>query len=323
MINIIRPIVAPGTHPVETGRYLLATHKIDEMFETVEQWFDNRATGGIIYGRPRLGKSRAIQYLIRTLPQKLGKDIPIFMVCCKQYKQPNEGVFFEDLLNDVGHGLPFSGKANIKRDRLTKYLIEKADTSGYKRIIIFMDDAQRLHEIQYGWLMDIYNALDRVGITLTVILVGQEEIIHQRSVFISERKTQIIGRFMVQQHQFSGIESVEEIRGCLAGYDTDCSYPVESDWSFTRYFFPEAFGNGERLENWAEELYDIFIEERQKAGIKKPLEIPMQYLTSTIEYCLKKFGANGRNEEWLTKAHWKEALKKSGFIEAETYHEIV
>lgn len=319
-----RPLVPKGSHPIETGRYLIATNEIIRMYHTVTQWIENRSPGGIIYGRPRLGKTKAIHYLMVDLPSEFGKYLPVFFMCCRQYKQPNENVFFEDLLKDVGHGLPASGKPNVKRDRLLKFFLERVESSGQKRIVLFIDDAQRLFEIQYDWLMDIYNELDRAGASMTVILVGQEELIHQRSAFIQARKAQIIGRFMVHEHKFTGIKNLVDLSACLSGYDTKSEYPKESGWSFTRYYFPEAFFMKEfRLEQCAEDLYDVFKSLRQEAGLMKQTEIPMQYLTLTVEYALRRFGVNGEDVEWLTRTHWKEAIKQSGYIEAEMYQEVV
>lgn len=248
---------------------------------------------------------------------------PMYFFLCRKYKNPSEGTFFEDLLKDLGHSAAFSGKANVKRVRLLKFLLEQADTAGQNRIIFFIDDAQRLHEIHYDWLMDIYNELDRAGISLTVFLVGQDELLHQRSVFLELGKHQIIGRFMVQQHQFKGIMNINDLRECLNGYDENCEYPHDSGWSYTRYYFPEAFDNNYRLENCAEDIYKVIEQLRTEAGIrKKSFEIPMQYLTLTIEYALRNFGADGKELDWLNQNNWVEAVKNSGYIEAEIYQGI-
>jgi hypothetical protein len=58
-----RPFVPKGSHPIETGRYLLATNQIIRLHDNLVRWIENRAPGGIIYGRPRLGKTRAIHAL--------------------------------------------------------------------------------------------------------------------------------------------------------------------------------------------------------------------------------------------------------------------
>lgn len=40
--NSIRPYIPKGTHPVETGKYLISTNEIDRMYQTVLQWIGNR-----------------------------------------------------------------------------------------------------------------------------------------------------------------------------------------------------------------------------------------------------------------------------------------
>jgi hypothetical protein len=49
----------------------------------------------------------------------------------------------------------------------------------------------------------------------------------------------------------------------------------------------------------------------------------MQYFTLTVEYAMRRFGANGEDVEWLNRAHWKQALINSGYIEAEAYQDVV
>src|ERR1700730_12688713 len=101
--NYIRPYVPPGCHPIETGRYLIPTKEIERMEDTVTQWIINRTPGGIIYGRPRIGKTRAINYLMHYLPSEFDGNIPIFQTRCRKYNTPREGIFFENLLVDTGH----------------------------------------------------------------------------------------------------------------------------------------------------------------------------------------------------------------------------
>ncbi|MBT2679557.1 AAA family ATPase [Bacillus sp. ISL-35] len=319
--NLGRPIISKGSHPIETGRYLLATNEIQKLYLKIQQCLNNRFPGAIIYGRPRLGKTRAIKYLTHILPNEFD-GLPIYFITCRKYKNPNEAVFFEDLLIDVGHGTPFSGKANVKRQRLLKFLIQEAEVSRQKRIVLFIDDAQRLHEIQYGWLMDINNELDRFGVSLTVFLVGQQELLDQRSVFLELGQAQIIGRFMVQQHKFEGVCNRSDMYECLLGYDEDCEFPSNSGVSFTKYYFPEAFVNGFRLANYTDELMEIYTEMRREAGLSSRFEIPMQYLTLAIEFALKKYGVEGEDLNSISKTQWIDAIKYSSYIESELYSAI-
>lgn len=322
-IYINRPFVPKGFHPVETGRYLIPTNEIVRMYNTVKRWLDNRAPGAIVYGRPRIGKTNAITFLINYLKQHLGENLPVFHILCDQHNKANENTFFENILRDIGHGLQLTGNSSAKRDRLIKFLLLQGEMSGHNRIIFFVDDAQRLFEIQYGWLMDIYNLLNRYGISLTVILVGQDELIHQKNAFIQAKKAQIIGRFMVHEYKFNGIRNVTDMKTCLMGYDTVSEFPESSGWSFTRYFFPDSFKAGAKIESCAEDLFSIFSSLRQEYGIKKPFEIPMEYFTLTINYAMNRYGINGENADWLTRENWLEAVRNSGYIEAEMYQDVI
>jgi hypothetical protein len=314
------PLIPKKTHPIETGRYLIATNEICNLYDTLNKWINNRVPGGIIYGKPRLGKTRAIEYLNRIIFATYNYKLAIYIIKCRHYKYPNEGIFFENFLRDINHGICSSGKPHEKRNRLINFLRERAEAYNTNRVIVFIDDAQELFEMQYGWLMDIYNELDSYRIFLTVILVGQEELIHQRSAFIESKKQQIIGRFMVHEYKFTGIKNIDDIKTCLRAYDLDSEYPENSGWSFTRYYFPEAFPQGNRLENCAEDLYCVFKNLRKEAkNLKSSFEIPMQYLTLTVEYALCTFGTGGENLEWLAQSHWKESVINSGYIESETH----
>ncbi len=316
-----RPTITKGQHPIETGNYYLPTNAIIELYAVVNRWISNRSPGGIVYGRPRLGKTRAIRYLEVYLQQEFGENLPIFKMLCTHHK-PNENRFYMDLLRDIGHSAYNQGKAEIKRDRLIKFFIERAESSGHHKIILFIDDAQMLYEEDYNWLMDIYNQLDRCGITMTVILVGQEELLHQKSAFISTRKMQIIGRFMVHEHKFSGVKTVEDLAVCLQGYDETSEYPTDSRCSYTRYFFTEAFEDGCRFVEEAQSIFSRFEELRAAARIRGPIEIPMQYITLTIDNCLKIFGSNGQGVHWPNLDNWDEAIRASGYIEAEIYNSM-
>jgi hypothetical protein len=245
------------------------------------------------------------------------------MNICHKHKSSNEGTFFEEMLKSVGHAFFNNGHSNMKRERLIKFFIERTEASKGNRLVLFMDEAQFMYEIEYQWLMDINNELDRYGIYTTVILVGQEELEYQRSTFLLAKKAQIIGRFMLHICKFEGVKNANDIRTCLIGYDDQAKHPAGTDWTFTRYFFPDLYEEGFRLQNYSEELFEIFKEIRREHGIKNALEIPMAYLIRTIEYCLEHFGIDGEDSKIISRANWKEAINRSGYIEAEVYNNML
>jgi hypothetical protein len=314
-----RPKVEPGAHPVQTTRYLLLTPAIEALNAAICQWIENRVPGAMVYGKPRFGKTRAIKYLSLLLLEKFGEALPIMTLSCFDYTRPREGAFFEDLLRASGHALCASGNASAKRQRLNEYLVEKVERSSQNRLILFIDEAQQLHEQHYKWLIDLHNQLDRNNIALIVLLVGQEELVHQFSAFQLTKKTQIIGRFMVHQFHFQGIRNEKDIRICLTNYDVNSEYPPGSGFSFTRYYFPAAFQSGLRLEVYAPMVWQAFREVREENQLPLKAEIPMQYFCRTVEDVLSRFGTLEELSGELSLAQWKEAINKSGYADAERY----
>lgn len=315
----IRPNVPVGSHPIETTRYLLPTPSIDDFYDALIQWIENRVPGGIIHGKPRLGKTRAIKYLTRLLAEKFGANLPVMTLLCRDYRVLSESTFFEDLLRTAGHALYGSGRAAAKRDRLIEYLSEKVEVSSQNRLVLFIDEAQKLLEQHYKWLIDLHNELDARDTALIVLLVGQDELIHQCSAFQQTNKTQIIGRFMVHQLQFHGLRGARQIKKCLKAYDSTSEHPEDSGWSFTRYFYPAAFNAGFRLESYADSLWEAFRLTKDEGGLPGNREIPMQYFCRTVEFALRNYGTLEEVSREISLEMWKNAIRVSGYIDAERY----
>src|ERR1051326_3914776 len=192
--QLIRPSVAPGSHPVETTQYVIPTPPIQSLNLTVTHWINNRVPGAVIYNRPRTGKTRAIRFLNQLLPETFGPHLQIINILCREYRIASEGTFFEDLLRASGHTMWSSGKTSAKRHRLNQYLSERVQRSNQNRLVFFLDEAQKLHEPQYNWLIDLYNELDQRDVAPIILLVGQDDLLNQCNTFQQTQKTQILDR---------------------------------------------------------------------------------------------------------------------------------
>ncbi len=312
----IRPNIAPGCHPVLTGDYDLPTNAIDSMGQDLLKWIRNRTPGGIVTGRPRLGKTRAVRFLAKEIPSMLQDKVSMFILNCNSYRFSSENSFFTDILLDLGHAVP-TGQPSMKRQRICNFLIAEGMESTQRKVILLADEAQNWNKLEFKWLVDMYNQLDKHQINLTVFLVGQPELLEKKKSFIAEEMHQVVGRFMVQEHKFHGVQGLDDLATCLASYDEESEFPPGSGWSFTRYFFPEQFSRGFRLADCAEDLWEVFEYAHNQAGLGTRIEIPMQYIAVTVQYVLTTFGADGSNVRRLSKSHWKEAAEESGYVLAE------
>lgn len=316
--HVTLPHVEPGSHPIETGRYIISTPAIDLLRDALVCWIENRLPGGCVDSPPRTGKTRAIRFTRALLLERFG-SIPIFTMLCRDLRRASERDFFEKMLKAVGHSLWQSGNANAKLHRLIEYLAAQVEESDQPRLIWFFDEAQNLHEPEYSTLIDVYNELDARDIVPIFIMVGQHELLGQINAFKATGKTQILGRFMAQQCHFHGLRNASDISVCLQAYDDATEFPVESDCSFTSYFFPNAYHlSGFRLQDYADDLWQAFKWLRENSGLPGPKQIPMQYFCHTVEYVLKKHGTSSLSPR-ITANIWRDAIRNTGYLNAERF----
>lgn len=320
----VRPVVREGEHPIESTRYLLETPAISALFLQVSQWINNRIPGAMFFGWPRRGKTKALLLLIAEIARRFPGMPVIFL---EQFGRvlPNENAFMELLLKEAGHAVVERGDVEKKLERLVEFLALRADESGQHRVMLIFDEAQILQERHYVWLISVHNQLDRRGINLIVLLVGQHQLLQIRTRYISAEQHQIVGRFMVHIREFHGVRSADDLRACLHAYDAESEYPVGSGWSFTRFYLTEWFAEGGRLSALADDFWSVISEVRKRGKLQTDTDMPMQDCARTVEHFLRIAGRldektqRRRYDLGLTndvRAAFHEALAASGYLSA-------
>lgn len=307
--------VAFDRHPVVEQKYIVPTPSIEEMYLRVKKLVRLRTPGGIVFAHPRFGKTYGVRYVMRVLREDYPKAVLLSFGCQKK-KSKSEDAFFSLLLEAVGHPGALNGSIPKKRTRLNERIMELVSRSGYNWFIMFADEAQRLDVIEYEWLRDVHDELERHGIRMITLLVGQPQLLNQKSAFRLSRETQIVSRFMIDELQFHGLLSADDLATCLAGYDEAC-FPAKSDWPYTRFFLPGAYSTGFRLVDQAAVLWDAFEDAHDNAGFAYNLEIPMQYFARSVEIAL---GESSEHDDYgfqITPSTWALAIKESNFVAAQ------
>lgn len=303
-------------HPVVEQKYIVPTPSIEEMYLRVKKLIRLRTPGGIIFAHPRFGKTYSIRYVVRVLKEDFPKAV-ILSFGCQKKKTPSEDAFFTVLLEATNHAGAHAGSITKKRAKLNERIKELVDRSGHNWFVMFADEAQRLDVIQYEWLRDLHDDLERMGIRMITLLVGQPNLLNRKSSFLHAGETQIVSRFMIDELQFHGLRSEEDFATCLAGYDEAC-FPENSDWCYTRFFLPAAYSNGFRLVNCATAFWNAFSEAHKAARFAFTLEVPMQYFARSVEIALLENYENDDYKFVITPEIWKSAVFESNFIAAQS-----
>jgi hypothetical protein len=158
--TITRPIES-ARHPIETGNYRIATSAIQAFYELIGRCLRYRITGALTYGPPRIGKTRAIEYL-RLLLTETHPKVTTYHAQAEHKPRHAEGPFFTNLLEAVGYPQPETGSNSAKRMRLINKIREACSRNGSGTVILFCDEAHsgttKMNTSGYVTCMTIWTA---------------------------------------------------------------------------------------------------------------------------------------------------------------------
>jgi hypothetical protein len=297
---------------VLAGRaFLVKTPACIEYYTKLKSWFSMGIQGAIVYGRPRLGKTSATRWVLGAIQVVFGK-VPYVEIPIRKQHLHNEGAFFQFMLKCCRHKHYNRGTVADKRDRLFEALLGRARRSSIRMVILFIDEAHELEELHYQWLRNISNELDAAGYRLFCLLVGQQELATKRESLFVEGMEQIVSRFMTEVWMFSGLRKVSDLRSVFNGFDL-AVYPPDNGRPFLDYFAPLAYAQGWKLEGLAEQIWSEYESCWNDLSIKFPIEVGMQYVTSTVTSILDFASAHDKSDMEINQRAIKECVKKSGF----------
>lgn len=79
-----------------SNEFNITTPAIMELQGQVLRWVSDGVPGAIIYGRPRIGKTRAILYIANVLRAKYGRELPIYVLNATEHV-PKDKFFYSEL----------------------------------------------------------------------------------------------------------------------------------------------------------------------------------------------------------------------------------
>lgn len=255
---------------VQTGprlRYLLQ----------LKDWIDSGLPGAIVVAQSRFGKTFGTRWVLRTL-----EDIPYAFIPMRSRTKPSEGGFFSHILSQVRHRSPSKGNVEARRDRVTKYFVALAKNSKRNTIIICFDEAHKISEEQYQWMLELQNELDEFEVAVFYLLVGQLKLRKKQKQLEAAGMIEITSRFMMDEWRLPGLANLEEARECLEDYaKVDVNGALLGE-----VVSPIAFKRGWDIQMLAQPLWGEFLRfyEQAKPQQRKAFgqEVPMHYFVHAV-----------------------------------------
>lgn len=269
-------------HPMTLRRYTIPTPMIQWAYQLIRERVYARRTGLVFIGRTRYGKTTCArevrQYLLDEFPR-----IHVVVVAARSSLRPTAGHAYRVILESERHVCAARTDATLLLRNVMSDVETCLHAKGGDQFVMILDEVNLFNQHDMVSLLELGNALELRGITMTVISFGQPEVEHLITGLQQQNKQQLIARFFRQPKSFDGCTGPEMLREVLRFLDEGSEWPEGSRWSYTEFFFPEAYRNGFRFHKNA----DIIWNEMLAAGPGTESGLSMEAIAMTVEWlCL-------------------------------------
>lgn len=297
------------SHPVITKDYLLITPVIRAVYGLIRERIYMRYTGTFMYATPRMGKtscSRAVKLLLE------GEFPDIFVISFiaeSRGKQASTAGLLMDILHADRLVIPRSARYKDLQRMLLTHIQSNLVMRKGRQFVLMIDEMQNLTPDELIQLATIHNRLEPLDIRMTTLGFAQPEILHIRTALMETSQHFLIARFLSEPIPFNGCASEQDLEQILSAYDEEQYYPEDSDYTFTRFFLPQAYDSGFRLRHYTQPLWKALRSASKQMDVDS---IPMEHLSRSIEFILVLAQQSDANSFKLTRELIDIAVQASG-----------
>lgn len=297
-------------HPVLTGQYAIFTPAVDAFVDKLGDWIASKITGAYVYGPSRYGKTRAIKFFLRQLLQeRFGGPVPLH-VWSRPFAQRSPAELYMSVLDGFHHGYGGNRASGNERLRiLTEYLLAVSDECNTNFVYFIVDEAQGMTTSEWQWFLALQNKLEDEGYLLSVFSVASHQMAYEFDLLSRTGNPHVGARFLVDHWTFPGIQSVEELKYILNGYDEDSRWPVEQGCSYLAHFTPKNFERNRRLATCATVLWDCLVALLPE-GLDIKRNFPIKHVALAVEDALVELASGADWEQVTSATSWIHALTK-------------
>jgi hypothetical protein len=311
------PLVAshiPRDHPVVTRDYSLFTLAIHEMVDSIANWLDDQVDGATIFGPSRFGKSSAVDHwLQRLLSERHGGYVPMVVWSHTDSGRAQAvGRFYAHLLEASSHPLAKAVRSPLARQQmLIERWIELAAQGGGRFLVLVIDEAQRMTQREWIWLVELHSLLEKQRIRLCVFSIASLQFFDEPIGMALSGGAHVAARFMLAAKQFHGVRSVQELAYVMAGYDDGSEWPAGSGILFTAGLASNAWAGGFRMADQAPVLMQTMIDAlpSRYAG---PTDFPMKTVAQACRHVLLRIASGADILDVTSADSWRTIVDGCG-----------
>jgi len=288
----------------------LQTPPMCQLEQRLTQWLWTGASGAVVTGAARVGKTTALDILVPKVFDRYQRPVPVFRVSIPRRDRPSIVSACRQLCVAVGLRVSDRDTADRLAETYLHYMADTAEQFGVGQLVLVVDECQRLTPDQFDVFAELYDRLRRINRWLLTVFVGND--LETRMLIErmdSDSYAHIRGRFFLNRWTFPGLRSVQDVRDCLAQYDT-IRHPLDTDRSLVQGTLPEALSTDFRLATEAGLLWRVFRDQQKRCKLG---DWGMQSFSITVNTLLAdlltRYGLEALDEDMV-----ETAIRVSGLI---------
>ena len=314
-----RMISAMTLRRLKSKDFMIATKSIFDLYEKMDNWILTGDCGAMIYGRTRVGKTSAINYISRKLKEQYDEDFPVLIWTLTDHV-PTDKSFYASIIKamDIGEIKNRTETALQLKERVINYMRIRASATPLRRIVFMIDEAWKLAAKEFDWLMDLYNTLqNKYDVQLAVFLFGTKELLALKECLVSAGQDQIVERFMLNTHRFYGIQNEMELGMCLMELDRCTVFDpagYNNNMKLSEFYFPEAYKEGNAIfYTLTLDYWEAFESIKLMSNIQED-DIPMMYFIGSFLKILTRYGKCSETPTYfIEKENIIKCIKETGY----------
>lgn len=310
-------------HPIYiTNGYQISTMPTTRLANFIVSSISQGHHGCSTYGGGGLGKTTAQQYLTENAsrwlvgPDKQPMAVATRMVVPSGIRR-SDRAFWCAMNKRLDICSALRVEPSVALDRMRNFIRARCGQARVRRMVLFMDNAQRITEAEYQYLEDLDGQLTEDKLSLFLVLVRQSD---AEGVDIGddwlERPSHTVRRWFMDTMPFQPLVGLREITHALSRYDKSVTWPTP-DIPFTRYFAKSAFDKGWTLAADAGLIVGELQALRKTYQLPESEAWPMATFTLVVHYLLTEVAARQEVFKGFTAENVRQALLATGYLRLE------
>lgn len=235
------------------------------------------------------GKTGALYLVMRQLLL----DYPgliIFAYLCQIHQSPSIRSFYKEFLSSLNHP-ELKGETWDLRHRVRRTLEEAGILSIYNFIVLWIDEAQAMSDLDFGFVRDLQTNLERKNIGLFILLSGEGPFLGTKLEVLARSQSgqAAADRFGNLLIPFGRYDDAA-VASLFSAID-DAIWPASTSVTWPAFFFPRACADGFKLADQSNEFCNAM---RRALGLSRdtPFQIRLtRYALSRYFLDNQKFDA--------------------------------